>query len=157
MIRFNWRVQGHEGNSSPHVLAHCVVLSPIAGIGNARPGASNSHGCIWERAEAENNGNYAEVITSDIGSLRCLGGEVYGPWGSRSVKLVPALAREFARGLHPRVRRGTAMSLHRWWGLFGAALQRIVAHMVLNAGAGNDLYECCLEPMPVLSELPILA
>lgn len=36
-------------------------LSPIAGNGNARPGAGNRDGCILERAEDENNENYAEA------------------------------------------------------------------------------------------------
>ena len=71
---------------------------------------------------------------------------------------MPALAREYCRGLHPRVRRGTALALqHRWWGLLGVALQKSVAHMVLNADAGDDLYTGQLEPMPALSELEIVA
>ena len=46
---------------------------------------------------------------------------------------------------------------HRWWGLLGIALQNSVAHMVVNADAGDDLFECNLEPMPALSDLAILA
>ena len=102
----------------------------------------------------DNDEIYHEVIASGLASLQCLGCEVYGRWSDQSVKLVPALAREYARGLHPRVRRGTAMALqHRWWGLLGAGLQKSVAHMVLNAEAGDDLYAGQLEPMPALSDL----
>jgi hypothetical protein len=140
------------------LFCDATIVSPIAGSGDARPGTSNRDGSLLDHAEADNNEVYHEVLTSGAGSLQCLGSGVYRRWGNRSVKLVPALAREFARGLHPRVRRGTAMALqHRWWGLLGIALQKSVAHMVLNADAGDDLFDCNLEPMPALSDLAILA
>ena len=44
---------------------------------------------------------------------------------------------------------------HRLWGLLGIALQKSVAHMVANAGAGDDSFESNLEPMPALSDLAI--
>ena len=62
------------------------------------------------------------------------------------MKLVPALARERSRGLHPRLRRGFALSLqNRWWGILGVALQRAVAHIVLNPD-GGDLMPAQWEP-----------
>ena len=47
---------------------------------------------------------HAEVIESGLGALSSLGCEVYGRWSEQCVKLVPALARERARGVHPRLR-----------------------------------------------------
>ena len=140
------------------LFCDATIISPISGNGSARAGTSNADGRLLEHAQADNDAIYREVIASGLGSLLCLGCEVYGRWSAQSVKLVPALAREYCRGLHPRVRRGTALALqHRWWGLLGVALQKSVAHMVLNADAGDDLYTGQLEPMPALSELEIVA
>ena len=88
----------------------------------------------------------------------CLGCEVYGRWGPQCIKLVPELARERARGLHPRIRRGTALALqHRWWGILGVALQKSVANMVLYAENGSDLHSGQLEPTPAIADLGVLA
>ena len=97
---------------------------------------------------------YAVVTASGLGSLQCLGCEVFGRWSRQCVELVPALARERARGMHPRIRRGTALSLqHRWWGVLGVALQKAVAHLVLNQTSGADLIHTQLEPIPPLAEV----
>ena len=83
--------------------------------------------------------------------------EVYGRWGQQCIDLVPALARERSRGLHPRIRRGAALGLqHRWWGLLGVGLQSAVAHVVYNANAGADLITQQLEPPPGLADLGIV-
>ena len=75
-----------------------------------------------------------------------------------AVQLAPELARERSRGLHPRVRRGTALSLqHRWWGILSIALQRSVAGMVANADTGADLATGQLEPSPALCDLDMVA
>ena len=113
---------------------------------------------MLDRAQTDNDVTYHEVLSSGLGSLQCLGCEVYGRWGTQPVKLVPALAHEYARGLHPRVRRGAALAVqHRWWGLLGIAVQNSVAHLVVNAGAGGDLYVARLEPAPCLSDLATVA
>ena len=136
------------------LFCDATIVSPIAGNGDARPATSNRDGVLLEHAEADNNATYHEVLTSAAGSLQCLSCEVYGRWGNQPVKLVPALAREFARSMHPRVRRGTAMALqHRWWGLLGIALQKSVARMVLHYDAGDDLYDASLEPTPAIGDL----
>jgi len=134
-----------------------TVISPISRNGAPRPGTSNADGTLLAHAQADNDDTYHEVISSGLGALLCLGCEVYGRWGAQCVKLVPAMAREYARGLHPRIRRGTVLALqHRWWGLLGMALQRSVAHMVLHADAGADLSAGQLEPTPTLADLGIL-
>eukprot|EP00959_Pyramimonas_sp_CCMP1952_P473746 9502262-Pyramimonas_sp.AAC.1 len=105
-----------------------TVVSPITGRGQPRGGTSNRGGRLLERAQQENDSTYAEVISSGLGSLQCLGAEVYGRWGEQSISLVPTLAQERTRDLHARVRRGAALGLqHRWWGILGLALQRAVA------------------------------
>ena len=132
------------------------MLSPISRNGRPRGGTSNRGGRLLENAETANNATYAEVISSGLGSLQCLGCEVYGRWSAQSVKLVPELARERARGLHPRIRRGVALGLqHRWWGILSIALQRAVANVVLNPDCA-DLNRLQLEPMPFLADLEIL-
>ena len=114
-------------------------MSPISGNGEARAGTSNADGRLLQQAQTDNDVIYEEVLSTGLGALLCLGCEVYGRWGQQCVKLVPELARERARGLHPRVRRGTALSLqHRWWGILGMALQKSVAGMVADADAGAD-------------------
>ncbi len=111
---------------------------------------------MLEYAEESNNDTYREVISSGLGSLQCLGCEVYGRWSSHSVRLVPALARERSRLLHPRIRRGVALGLeHRWWGILGVALQQAVAHAVLNPDSA-DLVRVQLELVALLSNLQIL-
>ena len=71
-------------------------------------------------------------------------------------ELVPELGRERTRDLHPRVRRGISYSLqYRWWGVLGIALQKSVAEMVMNAGAGADLAAGRLEPTLLLSDFDL--
>ena len=134
------------------LFCDATIVSPLTGTGQARWGTSNQGGRLLQDGQIENDCTYAVVIDSGLGSLQCLGCEVFGRWSKQSVKLVPALARERARGLHPRVRRGVALSLqHRWWGLLGVALQKAVAHLVLNSG-GDDLVQTQLEPNPPLAD-----
>ena len=131
-----------------------TVLSPLSGLGEPRSGTSNRGGSLLEQAERDNNETYNEVISSGLGGLLCLGCEVFGRWGSQCVQLVPVLAREKSRGLHPRIRRGVALSLQqRWWGILGIASQRAAANIVLNSNAGVDLYTSLLEPSVMVADL----
>ena len=132
-----------------------TVLSPISGNGAPREGTSNRGGKLLERAENDNNRIYADVISSGLGSLQCLGVEVYGRWGRQCISLVPALARERCRGLPSTIRRGTALGLlHRWWGMLGMAVQRSVADLVHQTY--NDLPITHMEPPAPLDELEVL-
>ena len=66
---------------------------------------------------------------------------------------VDELARERSKGLHPRLRRSTAMSLlHRWSGIVSVGLQRAVAHIVAR-DTGADLARTQLEPLAFLADL----
>jgi len=116
-----------------------TVLSPISGLGQPRPGTSNAGGRLLDAATAENNGTYHEVVSSGLGGLYCLGVEVYVRMSTQMVTLLPELARERSRGLHPRLRRSTALKLlHRWAGIFAVGLQCGVSHIVAN-DCGSDL------------------
>ena len=133
-----------------------TIVSPLSRTGRARVGTSNRGGRLLEDALAQNNANYTEVIDTGLGALYCLGCEVFGRWGQPCIDLVPALAREHARGLHPRVRRGAALGFqNRWWSLLGIALQKAVAAAVLRS-AGEDLPTTSLAPIPPLADLPVL-
>ena len=106
-----------------------------------------------ENANTSNNETYHEVIESGVGALYCLGCEVYGRWGAPCVELVPKLAREHTRGLHPRVRRGAALAYQsRWWAILGCALQKAVAMAALR-DVGEDLPTLGLAPFPPLADL----
>ena len=119
-----------------------TVVSPISRNGQARSGTSNR---LLANAKTANDDTYAEVISTGLGKLLCLGSEVYGRWGEQALWLVPALAFAHTRGMHPRVRKGAALGLlHRWWGLLGVQLQRSVAHAVLHEYA--DLPTTQIEP-----------
>ena len=132
-----------------------TVVSPISGNSAPRAGTSNRGGRLLELAERENNATYADVITTGLGSLQCLGVEVFGRWGRQCVQLVPALARERCRNLPGSIRRGTALGLlHRWWGMLGMAVQRSVADMVLQTY--TDLLTNHLEPPCPLDELEVI-
>ena len=88
------------------------VLSPISRNGEPRSGTSNRRGgSLLEAVEEENDRTYCEVLSSGLGALRYWGVELYGRWGRQAVLLVPQLARESVRGLHWRIRRGTALGL----------------------------------------------
>ena len=101
----------------------------------------------------ENNATYHEVVESGLGALYGLGAEVFGRWSSQSVALLPELARERCRGLHPRLRRSTALGLlHRWSGILAVGLQRGVSHIVAN-DFGADLVHTQLEPCVDLADL----
>ena len=109
---------------------------------------------MLEREETRNNSTYQEVTDSGLGALLCLGAEVYGRWGRQNVDLVPRLAMARAAGMHPRIRRGYALSLqHRWWGILSVALHSAVARSVLNDVA--DLPTTQLEPSPAFGELEV--
>ena len=137
------------------LFCDATIISPISGNGAPRPGTSNADGSLLAQAQDDNDAIYHEVIDSGLGSLLCLGCEVYGRLSSQCIKLVPELAQERTRGLHPRIRRGTALALqHRWWGILGIALQRSVAAMVLYAD-GADLATGWLEPPPALGDLGV--
>jgi len=130
-----------------------TIISPITRQGLPRPGTSNYGGRLLEAADQENVTNYEEVVSSGLGALYSLGCEVYGRWSSTTVSLVADLARERARGLHPRIRRGSAMSFqHRWWGILPTSLQRAVVNCI-TAETG-DLYDALLEPIPSIADLP---
>ena len=133
-----------------------TVLSPISRNGAPRGGTSNRGGRLLEDASAANDNNYREVIDSGLGALYCLGCEVFGRWGLPCVDLVSKLAREHARGLHPRIWRGAALGFQtRWWSLLSVALQKAVAAAVLRP-AGQDLPTTSLAPVPPLGDLPVM-
>ena len=133
-----------------------TVISPVSRNGEPRPGTSNRGGGLLEQATTDNNETYRPVTDSGVGALFCLGCEVYGRWGQQSIDLVQRLVRERTRMLHPRVRRGTALSLqHRWWGILSVALQKAVAHAILRE-SGADLPDTLLEPIPGLADLPVV-
>ena len=78
---------------------------------------------------------------------------MFGRWGEQSVELVPILARERFRGVHVRLRRGTALLLQRrWWGILGIGLQRGVVHVMYHH-SGTDLVRSQLEPATSLADL----
>ena len=134
------------------LLCDVTVVSPINRRGEPQGGTSNRGGSRLEDAEDSNNRTYHEVITSGLGSLQCLGCEVYGRWSAQCVQIVPKLARERSRSLHPRLRRGAALGLqHRWWGLLGIVLQRAVANVVLYPES-PDLLRLELEPAASLAD-----
>ena len=90
---------------------------------------------------------------SGLGSLQCLSAEVFGRWGEQCIELVPRLARERTRGIHVRLRRGTALLLQRRrWRILGIGLQRGVAHVIRHQ-SGIDLVRTQLEPATLLADL----
>ena len=130
-------------------------LSPITGVGQPRPGTSNAGGRLLDAATTDNNNTYAEVLSSGLGGLYCLGVEVFGRMSSQAVVLLPELARERGRGLNPRPRRSTALALlQRWSGILSIGLQRGVSHIVAN-DFGADLVRTQLEPCIALADLAV--
>jgi len=130
-----------------------TVLTPLSAAGQARPGTSNSAGGLLDAATRQNNLTYHEVVDSGLGALYCLGAEVFGRMSTQAIELLPALARERSIGLHPRLRRGTALGLlHRCSGIVSIGLQRAVAHIVAR-DTGADLPRTQLEQPVCLAYL----
>ena len=143
---------GGSGGGLP-LFCDVTCVSPLSCGGLARPGATMGDGAVVGAAHRANLATYPEVGRSGLGRLCCLGAETYGRWGEDPRWLVPALARERARGLPERVRLGAQAALQRrWWGVLAVAMQRSVARCVLR-DAGGDIAEAPLEP-PCLSDLP---
>ena len=93
------------------------------------------------------------VIDSELGSLLCLGFEVFGRWGSQCVDILPQLAREEPRGIHPCLCQGVASSYqHRWAGLVSTGLMKAVAAAAMR-GEGCDVPTPLLEPEPAVADL----
>ena len=133
-----------------------TVVTPITRSGQARPGTSNRGGALLQQAQRDNNGNYSTVLETGLGALYCLGFEVYGRWGQQAIDLIPLLARERARGMHPRLRRGTALpDLNRWSGIIAVALQKAVS-IAATRDEGADLVQTLLEPVPFVADLPLM-
>ena len=58
-----------------------------------------------------------------------------------------------SRGMHPRLRRGAALSyLNRWSGLIAIAVQRAVA-VAATRDSGADLVTTLLEPVPSVADV----
>ena len=154
MRRMDLVVPGLNAARGLPLFCDVTVVPPISQRGQARPGTSNTSGSLLIRAEHENDDTYRPVLVSGLGALYCLGSEVYGRWGRQAAGLIPVLARERSRGLHPRLRRGTALSYQtRWSGLIAIAIQRAVAQGRLRS-EGADLPTTLLEEAPALADLP---
>ena len=156
MRRLDLVVPGLNVDRGLPLFCDVTVISPVSRNGQPRAGTSNRGGRLLEIADQDNEATYQPVVESGLGALYCLGCEVYGRWGEPCTRLMHALVRERSRLLHPRVRRGTALSLqHRWWGILSVTLQKAVARAILRE-AGEDLYESLLEPIPGIADLPVV-
>lgn len=149
MRRLDLIVPGLNVYNGLPLFCDITVINPLSRTGGPRPGTSNAGGRLLDTAEADNEATHHEVVASGLGHLLCLGCEVFVRWGRQCTDLVPKLAREKSRGMHPRIRRGMALAWQqRWFGLLGISLQRAVAHCILHHSTGADLVTSLLEPFP---------
>jgi hypothetical protein len=153
LLRLDLVVPGLNIAGGLPLFCDVTVLSPLTHGGQPRPGTSNAGGRLLALAQNENDNTYAAVTDSGLGSLYCLGFEVFGRWGKQCIELLPLLAREKSRGMHPRLRRGTALAYQqRWAGLMSVGLIRGVAAAAMR-GEGSDLAATSLEPEPAVADL----
>ena len=130
-----------------------TVISPLTHGGQPRPGTSNAGGRLLTLAQNDNDNTYAAVTESGLGSLYCLGFEVFGRWSKQCIELLPLLAREKSRGMHPRLRRGIALAYQqRWAGIVSVGLMKGVAAAAMR-GEGSDMAATFLEPAPAVADL----
>ena len=157
MRRLDLVVPGLGVDRGLPLFCDVTCVTPITARGFARPGATTINGAMLRDATRDNVATYREVAESGLGSLLCLGCEVFGRWSDDVVRVVPAMAAERARGLPPLVRQGATQALAaRWWGVLAVATQRLVARAVLR-DAGADLVTTLLEDPPGLADLPVSA
>ena len=152
-LRMDLVVPGLNVAGGLPLFCDVTVVSPITRAGRSRPGTSNAGGALLVRAQSQNDITYNVVTDSRLGALYCLGFEVFGRWGPQCVTLLPWLAHEKARGLHPRLRRGAALAYQqRWAGIVSVGLMKAVGAAALR-GEGADLVTTLLEPEPGLAEV----
>ena len=131
-----------------------TCVTPVSANGTARSGCLTIDGGALRGAQRTNDATYPEVERSGLGRLCCLSVETYGRWGADCLRIVKAMAKERARGLPARVRRGTHLKLlHRWWSVLGMAAQRMVVQAVVRT-QGADLVREGLELPPAVGDLP---
>ena len=137
------------------LLCDVTCVYPVTGLGEARGGSLTVDGGAVEAARRHcRDVDYPEVVASQTARLYSLGVEVFGRWGSDSLALVRAAARQCTRGLPQRVRLSVQTRLlRRWWGVLGLATQRAVAGGVTR-GTGADLGRDLLERPPRPADLP---
>ena len=153
LLRLDLVVPGLNIAGGLPLFCDVTVLSPLTHGGQPRPGTSNAGGRLLERAQDENDNTYAAVTESGLGALYCLGFEVFGRWSKQCIELLPILAREKSRGMHPRLRRGTALAYQqRWAGLVSVGLMKGVAAAAMRS-EGSDLTSTYLEPEPAVADL----
>ena len=156
LLRIDLLVPGLNVASGLALFCDVTVISPLTHAGAARPGTSNVGGQLLARALRDNDATYSAVSQSGLGAVRCLGFEVFGRWGSQCIDLMPLLAREKSRGMHPRLRRGTALAYQqRWAGIISVGLMKAVAAAAVR-GEGADVATCPLEPEPAVSDLMLI-
>ena len=154
--RLNLVVPGLNVARGLPLFCDVTVICPLTQRGQPRAGTGNAGGKLLVDATAENDRTYRAVTDSGLGGLYGLGAEVFGRWSSQAVKLLPELARERSRGLHPRLRKSTALGLlHRWSGIVSIVLLRGVSHIVTN-DFGADLVRAQLELALDLADLPLM-
>ena len=153
LLRLDLVVPGLNVDRGLPLFCDVTILSPLTHGGAPRPGTSNVGGRLLARATNDNDNTYAAVTASGLGALYCLGFEVFGRWGHQCVELLPLLAREKARGLHPRLRKGAALGYQqRWAGVVSIGVMKAVAAAAMR-GDGADLATTLLEPEPPLADL----
>ena len=137
------------------VLCDVTCVSPVTAQGTARGGALTRDGGIVEAARRHcREVDYPEVVASTTARLYSLGVEVFGRWGSDSLRMVRSAARASTTGLPRRVRLSTQTRLlRRWLGLLGLATQRVVAGAITRGG-GADLERDLLERPARVVDLP---
>ena len=153
--RMDLLVSGLQVALGQPLFCDVTVVSPITRSSGPRLGTSNAGGSLLRTAERDNDRTYAEVSQSGMGMLLCLGHEVYGRMTKQAVDILPKLATAKAQFVHPRLRRGTALSyLSRWSGLLSIALQKSVATALVR-GQGADLPTSLSSWIPALADLPL--
>jgi len=153
LLRLDLVVPGLNVASGLPLFCDATVVSPLTRQGRARPGTSNAGGSLLARAEVHNDSTYDAVTSSGLGVVRCLGHEVFGRWCKQASSLLPLLAREKSRGVHPRLRRGVALAYQqRWSGVISVGLMKAVAAAAARS-EGCDLATSALEPEPAVADL----
>eukprot|EP00973_Karenia_brevis_P046235 6410180-Karenia_brevis.AAC.1 len=128
------------------------MISPLTHGGVPRSGTSNTGGRLLARAQNDNDNTYAAVSWSGLGAVFCLGFEVFGRWSKQAAELIPLLAREKTRGMHPRLRRGAALAYQqRWAGLISIGVMKAVSKAAVR-NEGADLSTGLLEPAHLFSD-----
>ena len=122
-----------------------TLRSALACNGEPRPGAARVNGSVCERARADKETKYAELLEGDRCRLVVVALETGGRWSSEAIQFVESLASSRAREEPPALAKPAFLAWRRRWARMisiscarAFATSLVAATRAMHAVAGTD-------------------